>query len=261
MLENYEGTALDTSMFQEPEVQPVEEPTQTEQVVETVAPTTQESTTETVATPTTFNIDGIGEVTADQIKEWKNGNMRQSDYTKKTQDLAKERAEHKDALELYSYLRSNPHIIEALKNADKNPSSMVGSKAPTMENELLRQLAYNQKAMETDMKLSALKQKYGEIDEVALLSKATEMRTDDLESVYKIITYDNRPTLNEADIIAKAKAELLAELKADKSSVSTMVNTRQTQTVEPKVDLTPEQKRVATAMGMSESEYFKWMNK
>ena len=107
MLEKYEGTALDTSMFQEPEVQPVEEPTQTEQVVETVAPTTQEPTTEPVATPTTFNIDGIGEVTADQIKEWKNGNMRQSDYTRKTQDLAKERAEHKDALELYSYLRSN----------------------------------------------------------------------------------------------------------------------------------------------------------
>lgn len=259
MLENYEGTALDTSMFQEPEVQPTTEPTQTEQVVETVAPTTQETTTEPVATPTTFNIDGIGEVTADQIKEWKSGNMRQSDYTRKTQDLARERAEHKDALELYSYLRSNPHIIEALKNADTNPSSVVGSKVPSVENEMLRQVMYNQKAMETDMKLSALKQKYGEFDEVALFNKATELKTDDLESVYKIITYDNKQ-INEADIIAKAKAELLAELQANKNSVSTIVDTRQSQPVEQKVTLTAEQKRVASAMGMSESEYIKWMN-
>lgn len=260
MLENYEGTALDTTMF-ETEVQPVEEPAQTETVVETVEPAIEGEPTETVITPTptSFNVDGIGEVTAEQIKEWKNGNLRQSDYTKKTQELARERAEHKDALELYNYLRSNPHIVQALKSADNNPSSVVGSKAPTVENEMLRQLAYNQKAMETDFKISALRQKYGEFDEIALFNKAAEMRTDDLESVYKIITYDNKP-MDEAAIIAKAKAELLAELQANKNSVSTIVDTRQTQPVEQKVNLTAEEKRVAAGMGMSESEYIKWMN-
>ena len=261
MLENYKGTALDT--MAEPQVQPVEEPTQTEPVVETVAPQTEGNTTEPVDDTSsgvaTFNVEGIGEVTAEQIKEWRSGNMRQSDYTRKTQDLARQRAENKDALELYNYLRSNPHIIQALKNADQNPASTVHQTAPTQENQLLRQLAYNQKAMETDMKLSALKQKYGEIDEVALFNKATEMGTDDLESVYKIISYEDR-RVDEAALIAKAKAELLAELEAKKNSVGTIVDTRQTPTVEQKVTLTTEQKRVAAAMGMSESEYIKWMN-
>jgi len=263
MLENYEGTALDTSLFEE-EVQPTEEPEQTEEVAETVDSYAEESATEEVITdtpsgPVKYNIPGIGEVTEDEIKEWRNSGLRQGDYTRKTQELARQRAENKDAIELYQYLRNNPHIVQALKSADQNPNSVMQTSAPTVENDMLRQVMYNQKVIETDMKLAALKQKYGEVDEIALFNKAAELRTDDLESVYKIINYDNT-RIDEAALIAKAKAELRAELESAKGSVGTIVDTRQTQPMEQQVTLTADQKRVAAAMGMSEKEYIKWMN-
>lgn len=81
--ENYEGTAIDTSILQE--VQSTPEPTQTEPVVETpvepvtpTEPTTPELKTEPTV-PTKFTVEGLGEVTAEEVKEWKNSGLRQQD--------------------------------------------------------------------------------------------------------------------------------------------------------------------------------------
>jgi hypothetical protein len=38
-----------------------------------------------------YDIPEFGEVSRKQLEEWKNGYMRQSDYTKKTQELAEQR--------------------------------------------------------------------------------------------------------------------------------------------------------------------------
>ena len=123
---------------------------------------------------------------------------------------------------------------------------------------MLRQLAYNQKAMETDMKLNVLRQKYGEIDEVALFNKASELHTDDLEFVYKALNY-NTSQFDERAAIEKAKAELKAELEANKGIVSTTVSTHQSSVpAQSSVSLSPEEKRIAAAMGLSDSEYAKW---
>ena len=266
MFENYEGTAIDTSLFNEtesvePEVQPIENPVQTEETTETVAPSEdiEESVVEESAEPLEFNIDGIGTVTAEEIKEWRNGNLRQSDYTRKTQELARQREEAKDAMELYNYLRMNPQVVEAMKLAEQNPNSVAYRTAPTQENEMLKQLAYNQKALETDLKLSSLKQKYGEIDEVALFNKAAELKTNDLEFVYKALNYDGNH-IDEQALIEKAKEQLRAELTKEKDAVSTVVSTQQSAPIEQKVTLTSEQRRVAEGMGLTESEYIKWMN-
>lgn len=268
MLENYEGTAIDTDQFVEAEenptedVQSIEGPEQTEEVVETVEPQNIEGTTDESndpSVPEKYNIPGLGEVTPEEIKEWRNGNLRQSDYTKKTQELARQREENKDALELFEYLRANPQIVEAMKQAEQNPHSIAHRSAPTQENEMLRQLAYNQKALETDLKLSALKQKYGEIDEVTLFNKATELHTDDLEFVYKALNYDGRQVDREA-LIREAKEQLRAELEADKTAVSTVVSTKQSAPVQNTVTLTNDEKHVAAGMGLTESEYIKWMN-
>lgn len=266
-LENYEGTALDTSLFtDETEVQPegIEETQTEEPVVETVAtegetPAGDTTVIETEpSTPQRYNIDGVGEFTADEIREMRNGGLRQSDYTRKTQELARQREELKDAQELYDYLRANPHLVQAMKEAETNPNSVAFRHAPSAETEMLKQLAYNQKAMETDMKLNALRQKYGEIDEIALFNKASELRTDDLEFVYKALNYNNSQ-YDERAMIEKAKAELKAELEANKNVVSTTVSTRQNSIpTHGNETLSAEEKRIAAAMGMSESEYAKW---
>ena len=73
MLENYEGTAIDTSVFEETS-QEAEQ--QTEEVAETVVPQTEEPAeeiaTEEPIVPSEFDIPGIGKMTVDEIVELKN---------------------------------------------------------------------------------------------------------------------------------------------------------------------------------------------
>lgn len=259
--ENYEGTAIDVDMFNpsgETEVAPIES-TETE-VTETVEPENAGEVTAENPEPEKVNIPGLGEFTPDEIKEWRQGSLRQSDYTRKTQELSRQREELRNAENFYNYVNQNPHLIEALRNADGVDVSRVNNVTP--EAQMIRQLAYNQKALEVDMKLNNLKNKYGDIDEVALFNKAAELRTEDLEFVYKGLLADS----NKVDIesikqaaIEQAKAELKAELENNRNNVGTTISTKQTQPVEQINSLTADQKRVAAAMGLSESEYAKWM--
>jgi len=258
-LEGYEGTAIDTSEFVD--VQPVTDTTETE-VVETAdsTVTTEEITTEQPVVEkaiTEFDIPGIGKMTIDEIKELKQSGLRQSDYTRKTQEAARQREENKNAIELFDYLRANPQLVEAMKAAEGNPNQVMLNNA-TPENEMLQKLAYNQKSMEIDMKLNSLKSQYNDVDEVALFKKASELGTEDLEFVYKALHYDSN-TIDQSAIIAQAKEELRKELEANKAAVSTIVDTKQTAPVKVDVTLTADEKRIAGAMGLTDAEYKKWM--
>ena len=257
-MENYTGTAIDPEVFAEvQDNEPAD--TQTE-VVETVEPTeTQVGDTtpevEPSNEPEKYNIPGVGEFTADEIKEMKNGGLRQSDYTRKTQELAKQREEMKEATALYEHLRKNPFLIEAIKQAEQNPNSVVSTAAPTPERQMLREVMFNQKAMEVDMKVSQLHQKYGDFNEADLFERATKYGTDDLEFVLKGILYDSASTTT---AVQSAKEQLKAELEANRDVVETVVGTRQQQNKKPSLGLSEDEKRIARALGLSESEYAKW---
>ncbi len=267
-LENYEGTAIDMEVFNQvegnTEIEPMESTEGTEipeqsDVVETDDSQVDETTTEEEES-SVYNIPGIGDVTAEEIYEWRQGNLRQSDYTRKTQDLARQREELRDAEELFNYIRNNPHLVQALRDAEQGtPAPVINNATP--ESQMLRQVMFNQKAMEVDMKLNALKQKYGDINEVALFNKAAELGTEDLEFVYQGLK-NNEPIDIEAikqQAIEEAKAQLKAELEENIDAVDTSVSTKQTKSIQQPVSLTVEQKRVAAGMGLSESEYIKWM--
>lgn len=264
MFENYEGTALDIS---ELDIQPESTEEETEEVVDETAAvedvdtdndSTQEAETESLNEPVKYNIDGVGEFTADEIREMRNSGLRQADYTRKTQELARQREELHNAEELINYLNANPHIVEAMKQAEANPNGFATQHAPSYESDMINQIAYKQKAMETDMKLNELKQKYGNVDEIAVLEKATELGTEDLEFVYKSLAFDG----NQADTrkyIEQAKAELRAEMIQNKDAVSTTIKNKNSGgATTKKVELTPEEKRVADAMGLTEKEYLQW---
>ena len=105
MFENYEGTALDIS---ELDIQPESTEEETEEVVDETAAvedvdtdndSTQEAETEGLSEPVKYNIDGVGEFTADEIREMRNSGLRQADYTRKTQELARQREELHNAEE------------------------------------------------------------------------------------------------------------------------------------------------------------------
>lgn len=262
MLENYEGTALDTFEQNDvTEVQPMESTnTQPEDGDQLGVDETNDSSSNETSTVDDgmYDIPGIGKVSADEIKEWKQGNLRQSDYTRKTQELARQREQNKDAMDLYEHLQKNPHLIGAIKQAELGNSPVVNNMST--DNQLLRKVIHDQKAMELDMKLTQMKEKYGAFDEVAVLNKAAELKTEDLEFVLSGLK--NAEPLNmeelKAQMIQQAKAELKAELESNRDAVGTTVSNKG-KTIEKVNNLTPEQKRVAQAMGMSESEYAKWM--
>lgn len=264
MFENYEGTAIDTSMFSAPEVEPSAEPITADDGTEPVIDTQSASAAienEPVITddgqnePTVYEIEGVGTFTADEIKELQQGNLRQSDYTKKTQDLARQRDELKDAKDLFDYLKANPHLVDAMRQAEQNPNSVVHTASPTYENQMLKDIVFNQKALEADIRMNELKNKYGDVDEIAIYQKAAELKTDDFEFVYKALNYNK---IDAAAIVEQAKAQLKAEIEKNKNSVSTMVGTTQTSQVQKPITLTDDEKRIASMMGMTEDEYAKW---
>ena len=255
-MENYTGTAIDPEVFAIQDNEPAD--TQTE-VDETVALDTQieESTPEVElpSEPEKYNIPGVGEFTADEIREMKNGGLRQSDYTRKTQELAKQREEMREAQALYDHLRANPSLIEAIKQAEQNPNGVVANNAPTPERQMLRDLAFTQKAMQVDMQVSELHKKYGDFDEGALFEKATKLNTEDLEFVLQGLLYGRGDT---ASAVQSAKEQLKAELEANRNVVETTVASRQQKQPTRSPGLSDKEKRVAMMMGLTESEYIKW---
>lgn len=263
-------TALDTNTLENLGiVQPAEEENETT-INEPVTPTGEEGGTPTPpdedtesSTPLSeIEIEGIGKVKVDEIREWQKGNMRQSDYTRKTQELAKQREEANDALEVFNYLRSNPHLIQQLQAMDENGqvNQEVLNKS-TPENGMMQQLWYNQKSMEIDYKLAELKNKYGDFDEVNLLNTAKDLRTDNLEFVLKGMNYEHKQ-IDEAALMEKAKAELKAELERNKGVVRTIATSPSSKPIVEKVSQLSEQEiRVAEGMGMSKEEYAKWKGK
>lgn len=267
-LENYEGTALsdyiESQVENNDEIGVEETVPETEtDVTETVEPTEGGDVTETEPEEiTSVNIPGLGDVSFDEIKEWRNGNMRQSDYTRKTQELARQRENLRDAENMYNQINSNPQLLEALRKVEGGNTPQINSASP--ESQAIRQLIHDQNALKTDMKLQELERKYGDVDVVRLLQKATELHTDDLEFVWNGIMHEQQSVSNQsADEIyskayEKAKADLKAELESDRSKLSTTVSTKQ-QTAPPKQsELSAEEKRVALNMNLSEAEYLKW---
>lgn len=259
MTNEYEGTAIDSSVFEEIGEQPeavTEEETPAEEVAVESVDSPEGGAVEEEAPNDKIIVDGVGEFTAEELKELKQAGLRQSDYTKKTQELARLREEAKDALNLLNHLRSNPDLVEALKTAELNPDKGIYQPA-TRENEMLQELAYNQKSMEVDMKINQLKQKYGDVNEIALFEKAAELRTDDFEFIHKALMYDNN-TVDKKALIAEAKKELQAELAANKDGVRTTVSSTSPTPLKTTRSLTEDELRVSAAMGMSEDEYLKW---
>lgn len=232
--------------------QPESEGNQEEQTQETQEEQIAEEEVETTPEATTVNIEGIGEVTHDELKEWKQGYLRQDDYTKKTQELARQREEVSTAVEVFEYLQQNPELVEQLRQADVE----FANQSP--QDRMLKELYYNQKSLEIDRQIERLKSTYGEFDETELFNKAAKWGMDDLEEAYKIIAFENMQNSNQQSTIEQAKQELKQELESQRNSLKTVVKTNSSAPVVNKSTLTPDERRIAAAMGMSEADYAKW---
>lgn len=201
--------------------------------------------------------------TLDEIKEFRQGYLRQSDYTRKTQELAKQRREVEDAIKLYEYLRENPYLLNNLQNdyVDSDIRNTAMNLTPEMQR--LQELELRFVESELDREISALKEKYPDFDEVKVLREADQRGLTDLEFVYKALREDDKVDVEKIkqEAVAEAKKQIMAELQQNKEATKTLIANENAKPEPTLVTLTPAQQRVARGMGISEEEYAKWLTK
>jgi len=196
---------------------------------------------------------GDDELTLDELTK---GYLRQSDYTKKTTEVAQARKEHEEALKVYEMIQSNPELREKLKEAGGDG---VVLDAVNEERKRIRDLETKIATMELDANISELKTKYPDFDETKVISEAANRGTTDLEFVYKAIR-NVEPKAETVDI-ESLKAQLLEELKAENASLPPTLMTGKGTSKPVKQSegpvMTTMEARIADGMGISHAEYIK----
>jgi hypothetical protein len=222
--------------------------TDTQAATEPVADTTDSTSLE-------IEIDGIGKVKAEDIKEWKLGYMRQSDYTKKTQEIARQRSEAKDAMEIYNYLKQNPQIAQALADGDAGALKGTPIAGKIAKNPQLEDVNYRLATIELDAKLTALKSKYPDFNEVEVLTEADRLGVSDLEFVYNAIRGKKVDEMKEA-LTKQIKNELTEKIRKNGIETQTIISPNDT-TPSDNYGLTPAQIAIATKMNLTPEQYAK----
>lgn len=200
---------------------------------------------------TKINIDGE-EFTLEQIKEFRQGYMRQSDYTKKTQSIASQRKEAEQALEVYNYLKANPHIAQKLveESEGKVPEDYVGD--PRVD-----ELYTEMMTMKIDQDLERLKSQDPELNDVEVLEIAVDKNLT-VDDAYKIWKAENFDTMLEKKLKEQSKS-LTENIKKNGQITSTMMSGGDKK-VDPKLGLSDVEVTVAKQIGMSLEDYAKYKN-
>lgn len=203
-------------------------------------------------TPQYINLDGE-QLTLEQIKEFKQGYLRQSDYTKKTQILAQERERLKEAVELYEYLQNNPEIAQKLVEEDTGVKNI----APTQENQMLKDLSYKIATIELDAQLNNLKAKDPDLDEIELLTIANQrgVNLDDAYNIYRGLNFDK--ILEKK--LKEQSANLTKQIQQNGNVTKTLISDADKANKNANYGLSDAQLNMAKKLGMTPEEYAKWM--
>jgi hypothetical protein len=194
---------METENFESEAVDPIYDDGQVESAEEAVFEETQ---------PDYIDIDSFADkyvkITVDgeelevPLKEAVSGYQRQSDYTRKTQQLAEERRNVQFAQAIQQALDNDPSAtIELLKShygleqtESYDDDDLFADPMEKQYRQLesrLRSFEEQQALNELERTLGSLQQKYGEdFDANEVVSQALALGTSDIESVYKQIAFD-----------------------------------------------------------------------
>lgn len=246
--------------------QPVEQPTTPTASTAPVAPPVIEETKPEVDKPEeeekptedkpiTVEIDGK-ELTVDELK---NGYLRQSDYTKKTQELANQRKETKEAVELYELLKKNPQAVTQMQSVVQVPETLDPTQSKVIE---LEQKMYD---MMLEREIETLQSKYPDFEVMEVIKMADEKKLTNLEDAYLLVKSQkggqpNMPELDINKLKEELKKELLKEIEAGQVETSSMITPGSGGIVTPPniPTLSNAELKVAAGMGMTPEEYAKW---
>lgn len=234
-------------------VQPVVDTPEAVQEVETS--TEQVDTApEAVVEEPSYEVDGE-KLTAAQIREFKKGSMRQSDYTRKTQELAQARKENVEALEVYNYLRDNPDIAKKLAEYTPETDGKIAKSVDPVSKEI-QSLNVKFATMDIERQLADITSKDSDVSDLELLELANTNGWD-VKTAYNVWRGQNVDK-----IIAKKLAEqsknLTKEIQSNHGITKTLVSKGDKPNANGSFGLSEAEQSMASKLGMTNEEYNKW---
>jgi hypothetical protein len=214
-----------------------------------------EAETSQSASPQVFEINGQ-QVTLDELQK---GYLRQSDYTRKTQDIARQARELEYAKQVMERVKQNPEVAQQIQ-FDPIAAERDLLEAQKMDLALQREV-------------DTLGTKYADFDVAETLEFALAHQLPNLEDAYLLNkTYKGeKPQIRQTPSITQTtqavtlpdmealKAQIRQELLAEQNTNTIITGQGGTTPVTPSAPhLTPQELSVAKNMGMSPEEYARW---
>lgn len=235
---------------------PVEQPTTPKEEPTVEQPTEEQPTEVEEDKPITVEIDGK-EVT---IEELKNGYLRQSDYTRKTQEVSRKRKEVEEAVQLYEHLKQNPEIAMKIQEVTNVPRNLDPTQAKVIE---LEQRMYD---MMLEREIETLQSKYDDFEVMEVIEMASKKQLTNLEDAYHLVKMSKgetstkpKDTVDLDKLKEEVKRELLKEIEGNVDTSSIIASGKEDVVKPPNTPtLSQAEIKVATSMGMSPDEYAKW---
>ena len=164
------------------------------------------------------------------------------------------------AIELYQYLESNPHLVQAMRDVDVKGYEQLNSLVPDELTRKVQELESFIEEQRYNQYVSGLKQKYSDFDEDKVLEFAEKHDVLDLEVAYKALKAESVKEPNMDEIRKQIREEILAELKQNSLSTQSIVGGVSQKPINSndEVSLNTKEQRIAKAMGMTPTEYAKW---
>lgn len=188
------------------------------------------------------------------IEELKNGYLRQSDYTKKTQEVSRQKTEAKEAIEFYEHLKSNPELVQTLQETNHVPSYLDPNQSKVIE---LESKMYD---MMLEKEIEKLQSKYTDFEVMDVLNVADAKGLTNLEDAYHLSKSSKSIPSDEGALRESLRKEILLEMQNEQQSTRTIITTPGTQS-KPEASIptiSHAEAKVAGMMKMSENEYITW---
>lgn len=233
--------------------QPATQTTPPQTEVKPIETKTVETTPATPVVPDKITIDGVGEVSLDELK---NGYLRQADYTRKTQEVSRKSKEVEQAVAVYEKLKQNPEVTQQLFQQGQVPPTLDPTQMKVVE---LENKLYD---MMLEREIETLQGKYKDFEVREVLQMAQSKNITNLEDAYLLVK-SQKPTESPQsleEVKKQLRQELLKELEQERTATQTIITSGDGGAVvqDKTPTLSDAEKKVARMMKLSEADYVKW---
>lgn len=171
--------------------------------------------------------------------------------------------ETKSAVELFKYLQSNPHLVQAMREVDAEGYKNLNNYIPDEVTQKFNQIEEYIQEQKYEKYISDLKNKFEDFDEEKVLEYAEQHDVYDLEVAYKALKSEEikEPNLDELrkQIREEVKQELMKEIEENSNSTKSIIGgIDQNPSSQEEVKLTSKEMKIAKAMGLTPKEYAEW---